>query len=137
MNKAKNHTSGFLPNQAGFTLVELLVAMVIFLIVSLGALPLMITNMHVNQRNAMRNEAIRVADRWIEWLHSQNWRPNSTAAMNVPDVGTTVDTFDPRFTYAIDCTQVVADRRFDCQVTVNWNYKGQAYSYAVDTIVIE
>ncbi|TYO99929.1 prepilin-type N-terminal cleavage/methylation domain-containing protein [Geothermobacter ehrlichii] len=121
----------------GFTLIELMVAMVIFLIVSMGALPLMISNMHLNQRNAMRNVAIEVAGRWVEWLHSQKWRPTDTADLNVPDVAATADTIDPRFSYAINCNEVVNDRRYDCRVTVTWNYRGQAYSYAVDTIVVE
>lgn len=122
---------------AGFTLVELMVAMAIFLIVSLGALPLMITNMHVNRRNQLRNEGIAIASRWVDWLHSKDWRPTGSSDLLVPDVAQTADTIDPRFNYAIDCSEAVTNRRFDCRVDVSWAYHGSDYHYATSTVVIE
>jgi prepilin-type N-terminal cleavage/methylation domain-containing protein len=121
----------------GFSLIELMVAMSIFLIVSLGALPLMITNIHLNQRNQLRNEAFAVTSRWVDWLHAQHWRPTGTSLLNVPDVSLTNDGIDPGFQYAIDCTQAVVNRRYNCNVSVNWSYRGQAYTYGTSTIIIE
>ena len=46
---------------AGFTLVELMVSLVIFLVASMGLLPLLITNMQVNQDNYLHNQARRLA----------------------------------------------------------------------------
>ncbi len=124
----------------GFSLIELMVSLSIFMIVSLGALPLMISNMHLNQRNQVRNDSIAVASRWVDWLHTQSWRPTSTSALNVPDVAQAPDPIDSRFQYAIDCTQIVtvpANRRFDCDVTIDWTYRGQAHNYDTSTIIIE
>jgi prepilin-type N-terminal cleavage/methylation domain-containing protein len=47
--------------QGGFSLVEVLVALAIFLIASLGLLPLLLTGMRAGQDNARHNEARRLA----------------------------------------------------------------------------
>lgn len=47
--------------QRGFTLVELLVSLTIFLIVSMGLLPLLHGGMRANLRNALHGEARRLA----------------------------------------------------------------------------
>ena len=44
----------------GFTLVELMVSLRIFLIASMGLLPLLITNLQVNQGNTLHDQA-----RWL------------------------------------------------------------------------
>jgi len=45
----------------GFTLVEVMVSLVIFLIASMGLLPLLITNLQVNHGNSLHSQAQRVA----------------------------------------------------------------------------
>ncbi|MCK4535876.1 MAG: type II secretion system protein [Desulfuromonadales bacterium] len=45
----------------GFTLIELLVSLVIFLVASMGLLPLLITNLQVNQGNGLHSQARRLA----------------------------------------------------------------------------
>jgi prepilin-type N-terminal cleavage/methylation domain-containing protein len=45
----------------GFTLVELMVSLVIFLVASMGLLPLLITNLQVNRDNDLHNQARRLA----------------------------------------------------------------------------
>lgn len=46
---------------SGFSLVELMVSLVIFLVGSMGLLPLLITNMQVNQGNGLHSQARRLA----------------------------------------------------------------------------
>ncbi len=45
----------------GFTLVEVMVSMVIFLVASMGLLPLLLTNMQVNHDNSRHAQARRLA----------------------------------------------------------------------------
>lgn len=45
----------------GFTLVELMVSLTIFLIASMGLLPLLMTNLQVNQGNVLHDRARRLA----------------------------------------------------------------------------
>jgi prepilin-type N-terminal cleavage/methylation domain-containing protein len=45
----------------GFTLVEVMVSLVIFLVVSMGLLPLLMVNMQVNHDNSLHAQARRFA----------------------------------------------------------------------------
>ena len=45
----------------GFTLVEVLVSLVIFMIASMGLLPLLMTNLQVNHGNSLHTQAQRLA----------------------------------------------------------------------------
>lgn len=45
----------------GFTLVEVMVSLLIFLVASLGLLPLLMTNLQVNQGNRLHAQARRLA----------------------------------------------------------------------------
>ena len=45
----------------GFTLVEVMVSLVIFMIASMGLLPLLITNLQVNHGNRLHTQAQRLA----------------------------------------------------------------------------
>jgi prepilin-type N-terminal cleavage/methylation domain-containing protein len=47
--------------QRGFSLVEVLVSLAIFLIASMGLVPLLLTGMRASQRNALHGEARRLA----------------------------------------------------------------------------
>lgn len=45
----------------GFTLIELMVATMIFLVASIGLLPLLVNNLQVNQGNSLYGQARRLA----------------------------------------------------------------------------
>jgi prepilin-type N-terminal cleavage/methylation domain-containing protein len=47
--------------QQGFSLVEVMVSLAIFLIASMGLVPLLLTSMRTGQRNALHGEARRLA----------------------------------------------------------------------------
>ena len=47
--------------QQGFSLVEVLVSLAIFLIASMGLVPLLLTGMQASQRNALHSQARRLA----------------------------------------------------------------------------
>ena len=47
--------------QQGFSLVEVLVSLAIFLVASMGLVPLLLTGMRASQRNALHGEARRLA----------------------------------------------------------------------------
>jgi prepilin-type N-terminal cleavage/methylation domain-containing protein len=64
----------------GFTLVEIMVSLVIFLIASMGLLPLLLTNLQVNQDNSLHARARRLADTAMAELQvidyaSRHWFP--------------------------------------------------------------
>lgn len=113
--------------QAGFSLVEVLVALTIFLIASLGLMSLLVTGMRVGQYNVLHGEARRVAGEALaalqivdyEALPSYNGLPSSegeirllrTVERDLPAVGQT------RLT-----------------VTASWQRAGQEHSYQLQTL---
>ena len=48
-------------SRKGFTLVEVMVSLMIFLITSMGLLPLLMTNLQVNHGNSLQTQAQRLA----------------------------------------------------------------------------
>lgn len=52
----------------GFTLVELMVSLTIFLIASMGLLPLLINNLQVNRNNTLHGQARRLAEETMAQL---------------------------------------------------------------------
>ena len=118
----------------GFSLVEVLVAMTIFSIVSLATSTLMTGSLAMIAQNAIGSEAIGIAQGRIE------------AARNIPDdmlintnvcPSNTVKSSKGTTTFTLVCT-VLADTPTTgtktIRITVNWNYKGKAKSYATETI---
>lgn len=114
----------------GFTLVEVLVAMVIFAIVSLAITKLMVASTKLVSENAMGSEAVALAQETMEDLRAvafANMTSGSTTAMSskgvVPfNVVWTVTGNPPLATM----NTIV--------VTVSWNQQGVTKSYAVQSV---
>lgn len=112
----------------GFTLIELLISMVIVLIVFLALDKALILYTKINVLNALRNEAIVLAQSCVENLRS---------GVDCPDNYTfnyrnyTVD-------YTINAPKVSS---FDngttnnVTVTVNYSYAGANFSYKIGTVI--
>lgn len=119
----------------GFTLVEVLVAMVIFAIVSLAITKLMVASTKLASENAIGSEAVALAQETMEDLRSvqfANMTSGSTTAMSskgiVPfNVSWTVTGNPPTGNPPQSTMNTVA-------VTVSWNQQGVAKSYAVQSV---
>ena len=59
--------------QQGFTLVEVLVSLTIFLIASMGLVPLLLTGMRAGQQNAVHGQARRLAGEAMAVLQSADY----------------------------------------------------------------
>jgi prepilin-type N-terminal cleavage/methylation domain-containing protein len=114
----------------GFTLVEVLVAMVIFAIVSLAVTMMMVTSTKLASENGMASEAVALAQETLEDLRAvpfANMTGGSTVVMSskgvVPlNVSWTVAGNSP----GPNMNTIV--------VTVNWNQQGVAKNYDVQSV---
>ncbi len=112
----------------GFTLIELLISMVIILIVFLALDKALILYTKINVLNALRNEAITLAQSCVEDLRAGNDCPDNYTfvyrnytvyyIINAPDVN------------SLD--NGTAD---NVTVTVNYSYAGSNFSYKIDTVI--
>ncbi|NJC87003.1 MAG: type II secretion system protein [Desulfuromonas sp.] len=113
--------------QQGFSLVEVMVSLAIFLIASMGLVPLLLSGMRTGQRNALHGEARRLAG-------------ESMAALQVADYGA-LPAFDG-LPFGGGAIQVVNTVEVDLPeagqtrltVTANWQAAGQTHRYLLQTI---
>lgn len=113
--------------QQGFSLVEVMVSLAIFLIASMGLVPLLLTGMRTGQRNALHNEARHLAG-------------EAMAALQVADYGA-LPAFDglPFGDGAIRVVNTVEDDlpesgQTRLTVTASWQSAGQMHRYQLQTI---
>ena len=113
----------------GFTLIETLVALVIFGIISMAITSLMVINTQMISENRQSSEAIGYAQELLE-----NLREVPVATLFS---GTSTRTSPAGTNYTITWTvtpDAPAAGRTQVSVTVGWNHKGSPRTYATHTI---
>ena len=113
--------------QQGFSLVEVLVSLAIFLIASMGLVPLLLTGMRASQRNALHGEARRLAG-------------EAMAVLQVADYGA-LPAFDDLSSGAGAITllhvvegDVPEAGQTRLTVTATWQTAGQLHRYQLQSI---
>lgn len=117
------------------TLIEVLVALALFLVVSLAMLQTSVLTLDNNMRNSLRDEAISIGEQRI--ADARNVPFDSLAA------GTTAFTDSRKFrgsTTAITFTssRTVTDRGTDIKqvdIAVTWSWKGRNLTHTVRSVV--
>jgi prepilin-type N-terminal cleavage/methylation domain-containing protein len=117
----------FKRREQGFSLVEVMVAMVIFLVASMGLLPLLMTNMQANQGNLLHAQARRLAGETMAVLQVVDYALLDVAADDVLQAGGV----EVRQTVEAD-TPVLDQSRIT--VTALWRQRGQQHRYQLQTI---
>lgn len=115
----------------GFTLVELMVAILITVVGLLGLLQAVNLAMEHNLRNQLRDEAIYIAEDWMANLKVRPFDQIST-------------TFNPRpvpsnlrggnFSYTLTRQGTDVSSVKQLEVKLEWVYKGATYSHVVRSI---
>lgn len=116
-----------LSRRQGFSLVEVLVSLAIFLIASIGLLPLLLTGMHAGQRNALHAEARLLAG-------------EAMTALQVADYGA-LPAFDGlpseaggiRLTRVVEC-DVPAAGQTRLTVSASWQAAGRFHRYQLQSV---
>lgn len=113
--------------QRGFTLTEVLVSLTIFLITSLGLLPLLLGGMQAGTRNALHGEARRVCGEAMTALQIVDY-----AALPAFD-GLPGD-YGPILLERRIETDTPAAGQARLTVTARWQAAGQGHHYQLQTI---
>ena len=111
----------------GFSLVEVMVSLVIFMVTSMGLLPLLINGLQVNHDNSMHAQARRLAGEAMAQLQVVDY----ANLVMVPD--------EPLLAGDIELQQQVEENTpvFDqsrITVTARWQKRGKTHRYQLQTI---
>jgi len=113
--------------QHGFTLTEVLVSLTIFLITSLGLLPLLVSGMHAGQGNALHGEARRLSGEAMAALQVADF-----AAL--PAFDGLPSAYGPIVVERSIASDTPAAGQALLTVTAHWENSGQAHRYQLQTI---
>lgn len=111
----------------GFSLVEVMVSLVIFMVVSMGLLPLLINGLQVNHDNSLHAQARRLAGEAMAQLQVIDY----ANLVMIPD--------EPLLAGDIELQQQVEENipAFDqsrITVTARWQRQGRTHRYQLQTI---
>ncbi len=121
-------------NNRGMSLIEIMLAMVILLIVSLAVMQTAIVGMNSNVQNALRDEAVSVADRRMNELRNTAFDGISAGTQVEPAIAGTTRSFTVNYTPTRAVTQINPDMK-QITLSIAWNYRGKNYTHSITTIV--
>ncbi len=117
-----------------FTIIEAMVALFILLIVILGLLYSLDLSINLNMQNALRNQALRVAQSQVdEILNNANNNPIKTQFTKTVTVP--INNFSQNYTVSVSPSIEPQNEVILYTVTVSWVYKGQTYYHTQTTAV--
>lgn len=128
-------------NKKGVTLIELMVSLVILLIVSLALMQTALLGISTNVKNQIRDEAVNVTEMRMVGLRSLPFTNTlihadltATAGVNETAVPRDIRGFSISFTPRRTITDISTETK-QITITVSWNYRGQAYTHGVTSLM--
>ncbi|WP_457643464.1 prepilin-type N-terminal cleavage/methylation domain-containing protein [Persephonella sp.] len=115
----------------GYSLVELLVAMVLFVILLLGLLAGLLIAYDLSTRNLARDEAIKIAQEFSEKYRGMKFE--NVAPENL-SISRQVRNTNITYTINTSVNDELGGEIKRIVITVSWNYKGKNYSYQLETL---
>ncbi len=119
-------------DQGGFTLVEIMIALLVFMVIMLGVAAGLLAAIRTNKGNVVRDEALRIAESELNQLKglqfsdsgvSGNLAATSGNGLALPDVATTIRGVPITFARTKRITDVVTaiNTLKTVEVVVGWN----------------
>jgi len=126
-------------NNKGMSLIEVMIAMVFLMVVSLALVQTSLLGFQENLRISLREEAVRIADQKIGELRARAFTESFTDPLLNSGVTTTtvkrnLRSFQKDFSMTTTITDLNTDNK---QITVNvdWTYKGPTFSHSTTVIM--
>jgi type IV pilus assembly protein PilV len=126
-------------NSKGMSLLEVMIAMVFLMVVSLALVQTSLFGFQENLRNSLREEAVRIADQKIGHLRARAYTQTVTDVLLNPGVTTETVTrklrsFQKDYSVTTTITDLSTDNK-QITVKVDWTYKGPTFSHSSTVIM--
>lgn len=135
-------------NKKGLTLVEVLIAMVVLLFVSLAMMQTALVSIDSNMINVLRNEAVSIAEMRMNQVRNQSFATIVDDSTSLPSPRDCPATFTNGIRYQrnirnvtnkdfctnLDVTDLNVNNK-QVNITVGWRWKGQDYNYSISSIL--
>jgi prepilin-type N-terminal cleavage/methylation domain-containing protein len=128
------------PDKKGLTLVEVMIALLILLVVSLALMQTAMVSIDANTRNASRDEAVKIAEELMDEARNlpfDDFDQNGTADPDPLTMNGTVNRQIKNTTITYTTTTVVDTFNQDnkeIDITVSWTWAGQLSNHRISTI---
>jgi type IV pilus assembly protein PilV len=126
-------------NNKGMSLLEVMIAIVFLMVVSLALVQTSLLGFQENLRNSLREEAVRIADQRIGELRSRTYTqtfidPLLNAGATTVTVARNLRSFQKDYSVTTTITDLSTDNK---QITakVDWTYKGSTFSHSTTVIL--
>jgi len=124
----------------GFTIIEVLVALVILAILLIGLLSALMTATDLKIRNMLRNKAVKIAQECSEVykvVKDEGIAKNTGACKGSEVViGNRKVIFTVNSNYKeVWSSSNTSNSTKKLEITVSWNYKGKEYTYRLETFI--
>lgn len=126
-------------NNKGFTLIEVVVAMLIMLVGLMGLLQAVSVATEHNLRNQLRDEAVRIADQHLRQYASISFT-NLTSHTEPRSITRNFRSGSSTFTVLRTVTGLptaTSPTSKQVAIQVGWTYKQKPYSHQINTIVAQ
>ena len=127
-------------NKNGFTLIEVMVSLLLSLLIFLAVMQVALMGMNYNMTNALRDEAVNVAEQQMNQVRNQVSSVAGFTALGNPPLAPFTISRNFRnvsnFNYTVN--QVVAvlnANNKQVTITVTWPWKGQNTTHIVNTVL--
>lgn len=122
-------------NKKGMTLIEIMFALVILLISSLALMQTATLGISMNVQNALRDEAVNVAEMNMNDLRSKPFDEIASAATTTATRSFRGFTIDYKITPTV--TPIIASSQQSKQITVKveWSYRNKDYKHEITTLL--
>jgi len=123
-------------NKKGMTLIEIMIALVILLISSLALMKTASLGITMNVQNALRDEAVNVAEIEMNDLRSRPF-DNIASAATTTVVSRNFRGFTVDYTVTPTVTDINASSQQSKQISVSvaWSYRNKDYSHEITTLL--
>jgi len=124
-------------NNKGVTLIELMFSLVILLIASLALMQTAMLGISMNVQNAMRDEAVNVAEMRMNQLKSLPFIHTDLAPVEnfaEPGISRSFRGFSINYMSTRTVDDINANSK-QITLVIAWSYRGKTYSHGVTTIM--